>query len=75
MKPELDFPDEEGAKMEGVMEVIRTIRNLRAEMNVAAGKRTHLYASPGGWLERRRLRTPRQSILPASGRRKRNGDY
>ena len=49
VKPELDFPDEE-AKMEGVMEVIRTIRNLRAEMNVAAGKRTHLMLLPAdGW--------------------------
>ena len=51
VKPELDFPDEE-AKMEGVMEVIRTIRNLRAEMNVAAGKRTHLMLLPAdGWAE------------------------
>ena len=51
VKPELDFPDEE-AKMEGVMEVIRTIRNLRAEMNVAAGKRTHLMLLPAdGWAD------------------------
>ena len=40
------------------MEVIRTIRNLRAEMNVAAGKRTRLMLLPGGWLGGRRLRTP-----------------
>ena len=34
------------------MEVIRTIRNLRAEMNVAAGKRTHLMLLPAdGWAE------------------------
>ena len=33
-------------------EVIRTIRNLRAEMNVAAGKRTHLMLLPAdGWAE------------------------
>jgi valyl-tRNA synthetase len=32
------------------MEVIRTIRNLRAEMNVAAGKRTRLMLLPSeGW--------------------------
>ncbi len=46
-----DFPAEE-AKMQGIMEMIRTIRNLRAEMNVAAGKRTRLMLLPGeGWNE------------------------
>ena len=36
--------------MEGIMEVIRTIRNLRAEMNVAASRRTRLMLLPGeGW--------------------------
>ena len=41
---------EDAAKMEGVMEIIRTIRNLRAEMNVEARKRTHLLLQPGeGW--------------------------
>ncbi len=45
----LDFPAE-CEQMEGVMELIRTIRNLRAEMNVAAGKRTHLMLAPNeGW--------------------------
>ena len=36
--------DEE--KMQGVMEIIRTIRNLRSEMNVAPSKRTHLMLLP-----------------------------
>ena len=36
--------------MEGVMEIIRTIRNLRSEMNVAPSKRTRLMLLPGeGW--------------------------
>ena len=49
IKPEYDFPAEE-ARMNGIMEVIRTIRNLRAEMNVAAGKRTRLMLLPAeGW--------------------------
>ena len=38
--------------MEGVMEIIRTIRNLRSEMNVAPSKRTRLMLLPGeGWQE------------------------
>ncbi len=50
-KPELDFP-QDAAKMEGIMEVIRTIRNLRSEMNVAPGKRTRLMLLPQeGWSE------------------------
>ena len=48
-KPEYDFHAEE-AKMEGIMEVIRVIRNLRAEMNVTPSKRTRLMLLPGeGW--------------------------
>ena len=36
--------------MERVMEIIRTIRNLRSEMNVAPSKRTRLMLLPGeGW--------------------------
>ena len=36
--------------MQGVMEIIRTIRNLRSEMNVAPSKRTRLMLLPGeGW--------------------------
>ena len=50
-KPEFDFPAEE-KRMEGVMEIIRTIRNLRSEMNVAPGKRTRLMLLPAeGWQE------------------------
>jgi valyl-tRNA synthetase len=32
----------EAAQMEGVMDIIRAVRNLRAEMNVAVGRRAHL---------------------------------
>ncbi len=47
--PALDFP-EEARQMEGIMEVIRAIRNLRSEMNVNAGKRTRLMLLPKeGW--------------------------
>ena len=38
--------------MQGIMEIIRTIRNLRSEMNVAPSKRTRLMLLPGeGWQE------------------------
>ena len=48
---ELDFAEDE-RKMQGVMEVIRAIRNLRSEMNVAPSKRTRLMLLPGeGWEE------------------------
>ena len=44
-----DFPEEEN-QMQGVMDVIRTIRNLRAEMNVPANKRVRLMLLPAsGW--------------------------
>ena len=51
--PEYDetlvFPEDEG-KMQGVMEIIRTIRNLRSEMNVAPSRRTRLMLLPAdGW--------------------------
>ena len=43
---------EDEQKMQGVMEIIRTIRNLRSEMNVAPGKRTHLMLLPAeGWAD------------------------
>jgi len=48
-RPEFDFAAETG-RMEGVMEVIRTVRNLRAEMNVAPGRRATLILKPhAGW--------------------------
>ena len=48
-KPEYDFPAE-ADRMEGVMEVIRAIRNLRAEMNVAPGRKATLMLKPHeGW--------------------------
>ncbi len=41
---------EAAREMEGVMDVIRAVRNLRAEMNVAVGKRAHLIVRPkSGW--------------------------
>ena len=44
-----DFPAEE-KQMEGIMEIIRTIRNLRAEMKVAHGRRTRIKLIPqAGW--------------------------
>ena len=51
--PEADektlFPEAAKA-MEGIMEVIKSVRNLRAEMNVAVGKRAHLLIRPKqGW--------------------------
>ena len=40
----------EAREMEGVMDVIRAVRNLRAEMNVAVGRRAHLILRPkAGW--------------------------
>ena len=45
----LDFPAEE-KQMEGIMEIIRTIRNLRAEMKVEHGRRTRIKLIPqSGW--------------------------
>ena len=45
----VDF-DEAAREMEGIMDVIRAVRNLRAEMNVAVGKRAHLIVRPkAGW--------------------------
>ena len=44
-----DFEKEE-TEMQGVMDIIRAIRNLRAEMNVQAGRKTHLMLLPSeGW--------------------------
>ena len=40
----------EQTQMEGIMEIIRTIRNLRAEMNVQPAKRTHVsLIAQEGW--------------------------
>ncbi|MCE5343660.1 MAG: class I tRNA ligase family protein, partial [Eubacteriales bacterium] len=51
--------DEEERRMEGLMEIIRAIRNLRAEMKVAANRRIHvtLLAEPG-WEETLALAEP-----------------
>jgi len=40
-----DFPEDE-VRMEGVMDIIRAVRNLRAEMNVAAGRKARLIVRP-----------------------------
>lgn len=45
VRPEFAFSADE-KQMEGLMEIIRTVRNLRAEMNVQAGKRTHIGLIP-----------------------------
>ena len=51
VREEYDFP-EDAQRMEGVMEVIRTVRNLRAEMRVAPGRRSRLILRPHeGWKE------------------------
>ena len=50
VRPEYDF-SAEAARMEGVMEVIRTVRNLRAEMNVAPGPPRHAAAQASRGLE------------------------
>ena len=71
---ELSFAEDE-QKMQGIMEIIRTIRNLRSEMNVAPSKRTRLMLLPAeGWAETllggdgyfRRLAGASESLLIAS---------
>ena len=48
-REDLAFGEDE-RKMQGMMEIIRTIRNLRSEMNVAPSKRTRLMLLPAeGW--------------------------
>ena len=43
---------DDAARMEGVMDAVRAIRNLRAEMNVAVGRRARLILRPSeGWAE------------------------
>ena len=47
--PAHDFA-KDAREMDGVMDVIRAVRNLRAEMNVPVGKRAHLIVRPKeGW--------------------------
>ena len=49
IKTELDFPVDE-KQMNGVIEMIRVIRNLRTEMNVAPSKRTRMmFVANEGW--------------------------
>ena len=50
-KADFSFIDDE-QKIQGIMEIIRTIRNLRSEMNVAPSKRTRLMLLPAeGWTD------------------------
>jgi valyl-tRNA synthetase len=57
-KPEFDFEKQE-QQMEGLMEIIRSIRNLRAEMNVQPSKRTHVTLIPEtGWEDTLALAEP-----------------
>ena len=51
-RSEFMFADDE-KKMQGIMEIIRSIRNLRSEMNVVPSKRTRLMLLPGDdtWTE------------------------
>lgn len=51
VKPEFEF-SAETRQMEGIMDIIRSIRNLRAQMKVQIGKRTHITLIPEtGWEE------------------------
>ena len=51
VKPEFDFV-EDAARMEGIMDVIRAVRNLRAEMNVQPGRKATLMLKPHeGWAD------------------------
>ncbi len=57
-KPEFAFGKQE-QQMEGLMEIIRAIRNLRAEMNVQPAKRTHVTLIPEkGWEDTLALAEP-----------------
>ena len=60
-----NFPTEE-KQMEGIMEIIRTIRNLRAEMKVEHGRRTRDQADSADGLGGRAV--VRRAISPAAGR-------
>ena len=51
IKEALDFPADE-KQMNGVIEMIRVIRNLRTEMNVAPSKRTRMmFVANDGWAD------------------------
>lgn len=69
--PEYDFPAD-AERMEGVMEVIRTVRNLRAEMNVAPGPPRHAAAQAPRGLGRGARRCG--GLFPPSGFRQRRGN-
>jgi valyl-tRNA synthetase len=68
VQPAFAFEAQE-RQMEGLMEIIRTIRNLRAEMKVQAGKRTHVTLLPeAGWADALAIAEPYlQRLAGASG--------
>ncbi len=74
IRDDFTFTEDE-QKMQGIMEIIRTIRNLRSEMNVAPSKRTRLMLLPAeGWADTlkggdgyfRRLAGASESLLMGS---------
>ena len=67
LRPEFDFAKEE-RQMEGLMEIIRSIRNLRSEMNVQPGKRIHVTLIPeAGWEDTLALAEPYLQRLAGAG--------
>nr|MBR4280659.1 valine--tRNA ligase [Clostridia bacterium] len=75
IKEELDFQADE-KQMDGVIEMIRVIRNLRTEMNVAPSKRTRMmFVANEGWNETltasdmyfRRLAGASETVVIAEG--------
>lgn len=51
VNPSYTFREQAG-QMEAIMDIIRAVRNLRAEMKVSVGKRAQLFLIPqGGWQE------------------------
>ena len=59
------FPAEE-AQMNGIMDIIRAVRNLRAEMNVQAGHKARLMVRPDdGWQDA----IASGGVLPPPGQR------
>ncbi len=66
-RPEYAF-ESESRQMEGLMEIIRSIRNLRAEMNVQAGRRTHVTLVPEkGWEDMLAMAEPYLQRLAFAG--------
>ncbi len=75
-EPAFAFEKQE-QQMEGLMEMIRAIRNLRAEMNVQPSKRTHVTLIPeSGWEDTLALAEPYlQRLAGASDVSLKNKDF